>query len=1082
MAGTTKTSTPLIELLNPLPGDSGTPFRGFASDPTEITITGMGAGIWSLSQNGRTSGGGWVSRMGGVSLVGAPPSGCTVISQGALYAPFINGVQYTCCAFSDGTNIRIYVTSDLTNWSELTQTAGFDDNNRLTGLSTNITWCVLKTPRDLFNAVRASKDVLVVSDGNVVRIWAPDDSAWADAQGIKTISAATAATPIAVTSTAHNYSTGQVLKITGGTGLSGLNGIWTITVVDGNHYTLNGSAGTGTYNAGTATTAPTMAFKHSPNLTLPTNADQYKQTATFRNYLQLANATRTYATTPLNISTTHIYQAKDSNTTDNGSTTPYVAAKGGTLPILKADSTCLIGQVAQFQSAAPWTPTTQEIMGIEGLSAASLADMLQYTRIEYGNTASNAIAISAATNAGPIQITAAAHGRNTGDSVEIFGVLGNTAANGTWVITKVDANNFTLNGSTGNGAYVSGGTVLVPFNVLYDPTSTDNGTAFPVTTFLLDASGLRATWVFDLSNQATKVQSYFRFIRVGANGNSNTGVNTILFMASGGNWNGGTGFGVSYGQGYSYTESPGFVAAKEDTAIISSFGGPTLVTASSNLPAPQLPIPNFPTKYDYILCVKNPLPGTGIFNGGLGANPNLINVYVRPASSTTGTYYYLASSGIVQPELSGAGPLVPGFLYNYSGLNALLYTNTAPFQFLDLSYLNEERTLPTSYQTNIPAAYAYFSALNRLFAARPLADGATLPSDVWWSALSYFNRFQPTKNDRNGNVDESLGFRVTFPNSETVNGLTGNSTNEGISSVYAVTGTILQQMGPRTTVGNSAESTQLANPQPVAPHGTNSIGSIVESLGSVYYIDQYSDIVKFTPSGSLYVAPTPVAPISVRKVGDRIVNLPNGRLQFVSSVALGKRIFFCYTPFNGSTNTRALVWNVYFSMWESDDLLPSGWDFASTARILDPNSSKQRFVGITASGKLFAHDENAQEFGTSYVACRLTTGWLQAENQMFLGEVTITGQLETGQSATVTRNYVETGDAWASTLPLYNPKHTSWPYFSTKDNVPTDPANGNGPQQGHRMYLDIAWNYAPGKKIDKITVLVKDGSSPSGGR
>ena len=36
-------------------------------------------------------------------------------------------------------------------------------------------------------------------------------------------------------------------------------------------------------------------------------------------------------------------------------------------------------------------------------------------------------------------------------------MLGNTAANGQWVITVTGTNTFTLNGSTGNGAYTSGG-------------------------------------------------------------------------------------------------------------------------------------------------------------------------------------------------------------------------------------------------------------------------------------------------------------------------------------------------------------------------------------------------------------------------------------------------------------------------------------------------------------------------------------------------------------------------------------------------------------------------------------------------
>lgn len=65
--------------------------------------------------------------------------------------------------------------------------------------------------------------------------------------------------------------------------------------------------------------------------------------------------------------------------------------------------------------------------------------------------------ITAATNASPIEITATAHGFNTDDVVYINAVGGNTAANGTWTITKIDVDKFTLNDSAGNAAYTSGG-------------------------------------------------------------------------------------------------------------------------------------------------------------------------------------------------------------------------------------------------------------------------------------------------------------------------------------------------------------------------------------------------------------------------------------------------------------------------------------------------------------------------------------------------------------------------------------------------------------------------------------------------
>jgi hypothetical protein len=66
--------------------------------------------------------------------------------------------------------------------------------------------------------------------------------------------------------------------------------------------------------------------------------------------------------------------------------------------------------------------------------------------------------VTGATNASPIVITSASHGLSTGTRVTVASVGGNTAANGTFTVTRVDANTFSLDGSTGNGSYTSGGT------------------------------------------------------------------------------------------------------------------------------------------------------------------------------------------------------------------------------------------------------------------------------------------------------------------------------------------------------------------------------------------------------------------------------------------------------------------------------------------------------------------------------------------------------------------------------------------------------------------------------------------------
>jgi hypothetical protein len=65
--------------------------------------------------------------------------------------------------------------------------------------------------------------------------------------------------------------------------------------------------------------------------------------------------------------------------------------------------------------------------------------------------------ITGASNASPIVITSPSHNLATGDRVTITGVGGNAAANGTWTVTVLTGNTFSLDGSSGNAAYTSGG-------------------------------------------------------------------------------------------------------------------------------------------------------------------------------------------------------------------------------------------------------------------------------------------------------------------------------------------------------------------------------------------------------------------------------------------------------------------------------------------------------------------------------------------------------------------------------------------------------------------------------------------------
>jgi len=93
--------------------------------------------------------------------------------------------------------------------------------------------------------------------------------------------------------------------------------------------------------------------------------------------------------------------------------------------------------------------------GIENLY--DWGDAITQTFAQHVRLSAPAKIITGATNASPIVITTATpHRYNTGDAVTVNGVLGNTAANGPWIVTVIDYLNFSLNSSAGNGTYTSG--------------------------------------------------------------------------------------------------------------------------------------------------------------------------------------------------------------------------------------------------------------------------------------------------------------------------------------------------------------------------------------------------------------------------------------------------------------------------------------------------------------------------------------------------------------------------------------------------------------------------------------------------
>ena len=71
------------------------------------------------------------------------------------------------------------------------------------------------------------------------------------------------------------------------------------------------------------------------------------------------------------------------------------------------------------------------------------------------------LVVSGASNTSPIEIaTPIPHGLETGDTVVIRGVFGNTSANGWWTVTIRTPASFAIDDSAGNGPYGGGGSIF----------------------------------------------------------------------------------------------------------------------------------------------------------------------------------------------------------------------------------------------------------------------------------------------------------------------------------------------------------------------------------------------------------------------------------------------------------------------------------------------------------------------------------------------------------------------------------------------------------------------------------------------
>lgn len=149
--------------------------------------------------------------------------------------------------------------------------------------------------------------------------------------------------------------------------------------------------------------------------------------------------------------------------TSNQGSGPAFDAQAGDSPFTSATELVpvdlLTGVVPNWTGSSITLPFYPRVIGQLPIVKTGRTNFGDYTLTT--DNATFSVSTTSGNGVSPIQITTTATNTLvTGQVVAINGVGGNTAANGTFTITVINGTQFTLNGTTGNGNFTSGGTVL----------------------------------------------------------------------------------------------------------------------------------------------------------------------------------------------------------------------------------------------------------------------------------------------------------------------------------------------------------------------------------------------------------------------------------------------------------------------------------------------------------------------------------------------------------------------------------------------------------------------------------------------
>lgn len=261
------------------------------------------------------------------------------------------------------------------------------------------------------------------------------------ATGITIASYTNGPTLVITTNVAHNLVNGQVVFISGAIGNGAVNGTWIVANVGTNTATLlNNNGSNAGYNSNSAT-----LYAAAPRIASGTGATaaSISQHGTYVVDIPVAARTVVNAASPLG----------DVNRLLVMKSSLYPTKNSGIFKITAVDT-------VNNRYTIDYRSTDAPPPELNTLTWWLYEGEVQVSNYIYNFDATATFTVNGATNANPIVVsTSNPHPFATGEKVSITNVGGNTGANGIWTITYVDATHFSLNGSIGNGAFSSNGTV-----------------------------------------------------------------------------------------------------------------------------------------------------------------------------------------------------------------------------------------------------------------------------------------------------------------------------------------------------------------------------------------------------------------------------------------------------------------------------------------------------------------------------------------------------------------------------------------------------------------------------------------------